>query len=104
MRQVYYPTATSHQLYRAAINNDLGIYNTQHGGGIGGFLKSLLKRVVPMGKSLLKQGFEAAKPALRDLASQGVEAGQKALANQVNVLGENMQTRLGKRRKDTLTI
>ncbi len=102
MRQVYHPTTSTRQLYRAAINNDLGIYHTQHGGGIGGFLKSLLKRVVPMGRSLLKQGFEAAKPALRDLASQGVQAGQKALEDQINVLGKNVQTRLGKRRRDNL--
>ena len=85
MRQVYHPTTVSHQLYRAAINNDLGIYHVQGGSGIGGFLKSLLKRIVPMGKSLLKQGFEAAKPALQDLASRGIDEAQKYAVKQVNV-------------------
>ena len=107
MRQLYYPTAASHQLYRAAINNDLGVYSVQSGSGLGGFLKGLLKRVVPMGKSLLKQGFEAAKPMLRDLASQGISEAQKYAEKQIKVGADKMQTKvqtkLGKRKKDHLS-
>ena len=77
MRQVYHPTAVTHQLYRAAINNDLGIYHVQSGAGIGGFFKSLLKRIIPVGKSLLKKGFEAAKPALHDLTLKGIDEATK---------------------------
>jgi hypothetical protein len=102
MRQVYHPTAATQQLYRTALNNDLGIYHVQHGSGLGSFLKSLMKRVIPIGKSLLKQGFEAAKPALQDLASQGIEAGQKYAEKKIKEGSENLKSRV-KRRKDSLS-
>ncbi len=79
MRQVYHPTTDTHEHYRAAINNDLSIYHVQSGAGIGGFFKSLLKRIIPVGKSLLKKGFEAAKPALHDMAMSGLRRVQNTL-------------------------
>ena len=102
MREVYHPTATTQQLYRAAINNDLGIYHVTHGSGLGSFLKSIMKRVIPIGKSLLKKGVEAAKPVLQDLASQGIEAGQKYAEKKIKETGEKLQSRV-KRRKDELS-
>ena len=99
IRQVYHPTAATHQLYRAAINNDLGIYHVQSGAGIGGFFKSLLKRIIPVGKSLLKKGFEAAKPALHDLALKGIDEGTKYAAKQV----EKKLKPNAKRKKDELS-
>ena len=102
MRQVYHPTAVTQQLYRTALNNDLGIYHVQQGSGLGSFLKSLMKRVIPIGKSLLKQGFEAAKPTLQDLAMKGVDAGQKMLVNEITKGGEKIQSRI-KRKKDSLS-
>ena len=99
MRQVYHPTTDTHEHYRAAINNDLGIYHVQSGAGIGGFFKSLLKRIIPVGKSLLKKGFEAAKPALHDMAMSGVEEGTKFLTNQVQ---KKLKPK-AKRRKDELS-
>ena len=99
MRQVYHPTAVTHQLYRAAINNDLGIYHVQSGAGIGGFFKSLLKRIIPVGKSLLKKGFEAAKPALQDLTLKGInEATKYATKKAEQKLKPN-----AKRKKDELS-
>ena len=102
MREIYHPTAATRQLYRAAINNDLGIYHVQHGAGLGLFLKSFMKRVIPVGKSLLKKGFEAAKPVLQDLASQGIEAGQKYAEKQIKQTGEKLKSRV-KRKKDGLS-
>ena len=99
MRQIYHPTTDTHEHYRDAINNDLGIYHVQSGAGIEGFFKSLLKRIIPVGKSLLKKGFEAAKPVLHDVAMTGVEEGAKYATQQV-------QKRLkpkAKRMKDQLT-
>ena len=84
MRQVYHPTAVTQQLYRTALNNDLGIYHVQHGSGLGSFLKSLMKRVIPIGKSLLKKGVEVATPVLQNFANQGIEAAQQYAVNKIN--------------------
>ncbi len=99
MREIYHPTAATRQLYRTAINNDLGIHHVQSGAGIGGFFKSLLKRIIPVGKSLLKKGFEAAKPALHDLALKGIDEGTKYATKKA----EQKLKPKAKRKKDGLS-
>ena len=59
MRQYYFATKATEHALRSALNNELGIYHTQTGAGIGGFFKGLFKKIIPIGKSLIKQGFEA---------------------------------------------
>ena len=70
MRQYYFATKATEHALRSALNNELGIYHTQTGAGIGGFFKGLFKIIIPIGKSLIKQGFEAAKPELKKNCKQ----------------------------------
>ena len=75
MRQPYVSTRDSHTLYHSALNDDLGIYRVQSGAGIGGFLKKMFsKYVIPLGKTVLKQGYEIAKPELKKVANNLGEA------------------------------
>ena len=78
MRTVYHPTTETYAGFKDALHNDLGIFHVQRGAGIGGFFKSLFKTLVPIGKSILKTGFEIAKPHMQrmgqDLAQKGVQA------------------------------
>ena len=69
MRQYYFATKATEHALKSALNNELGIYHTQTGAGIGGFFKGLFKKIIPIGKSLIKQGFEAAKPELKKIAN-----------------------------------
>ena len=104
MRQTYTPSRTSESLYRSALNNDLGIYHIQSGAGIGGFFKSMFKKIVPIGKSLLKQGFELAKPELQKIAGKGIEAAENYGTKQVQRLTDSAHKQVGtKRKKDTLS-
>ena len=104
MRQTYTPSRNSESLYRAALNNDLGIYHVQTGAGIGGFFKSMFKKIVPIGKSLLKQGFDLAKPELQKLASKGIEAVGSYSSKQVQRLTDRAHKQVGtKRKKDSLS-
>ena len=79
MREVYNPTSTTHAHFENALHNDLGIYHVQRGAGIGGFFKSLLTKIVPIGKSILKSGFEIAKPHLQEMGKEIVSKGVKAV-------------------------
>ena len=105
MRQTYTPTSATGQLYRAALNNDLGIYHVQTGAGIGGFLKKLMtKYVVPLGKSALHKGYELAKPELKKLVRKGIDATGNYATNQVVKGVAELHKRAGtKRRKDALS-
>ena len=76
MRQQYLPTQATRQHYQSVLNDDLGVYKVQSGAGIGGFLKKMIKYVVPIGKSLLGKGLEMAKPELKKLAAKGIDAAQ----------------------------
>ena len=69
MRVPYTVTNDSHAGFRRALARDLGIH-VQTGGGIGGFLAKLFKKVLPIGKTILKEGFKIAKPALQDVGHQ----------------------------------
>ena len=104
MRQQYVPTQATRQLYKSALNSDLGIYRVQSGAGSGGFLKKMVKYVIPIGKSLLGKGFEMAKPELKKLASRGIEAAGSYATKQVMSAVDKAHNRAGtKRRKDALS-
>ena len=104
MRQTYLPSQNSEKLFRAALNNDLGIYHIQSGAGIGGFFRNLFKTMVPIGKSLLKQGFDIAKPELQKIASKGLDAAENYGVKQLQRGLDSGHRRLGsKRKKDTLS-
>ncbi len=83
MRAVYHPTHDTYTGFKDALHNDLGIFHVQHGAGIGGFFKSLFKTMVPIGKSILKTGFEIAKPHLQQAGKELVQHGTQALVNKV---------------------
>ena len=104
MRQTYTPSRASESLYRTALNNDLGIYHVQSGAGIGGFFKSMFRKIVPIGKSLLKQGFDLVKPELQKLASKGIEAAGNYSTKQLQRGIDGAHKRIGtKRKKDILS-
>ena len=104
MRQTYSTSRNSEQLFRAALNNDLGIHHSQShnmiGFGIGGLLKNIFKRVIPIGKSLFKHGLEVAKPELRKLATKGINAAGNYAIKGVESAVSSANTKVGvKRRK-----
>ena len=104
MRQQYVPTLATRQNYRAALNSDLGVYKVQNGAGIGGFLKKMIKYVIPVGKSLLGKGLEMAKPELKKLAAKGIDAAGSYATKRVLSAVNKAHTRVGtKRRKDSLS-
>ena len=105
MRQTYTPTVATSRLYRSALHNNLGIYNVQSGGGIGGFLKKMMsKYVIPLGKSALHRGYEMAKPELKKLAQKGIEAGSDYAVNQLNKGVDKLYKKAGtKRIRDVLS-
>ena len=105
MRQTYTPTSATGQLYRAALNNDLGIYHVQTGAGIGGFLKKLMtKYVIPLGKYALHKGYEMAKPEIKKLVGEGIDATANYATNRVvKRVADQLHKRAGtKRHKDAL--
>ena len=104
MRQTYIPSRNSERLFRAALNNDLGIYRVQTGAGIGGFFRNIFKTMVPIGKSLLTQGFDMAKPELQKLAIKGIDAAGNYGAKQFQRGPDSGHKRIGsKRKKDKLS-
>jgi hypothetical protein len=100
MRQTYSPTLATDQLYRAALHNDLGIYNVQTGAGIGGFLKKMMtKYVIPLGKSALHKGYEMAKPELTKLVQKGIDATSNYGTSLVNKGVDKLHKKAGTKRK-----
>ena len=105
MRVPYTITSNSDAGFRSALSRDLGIHNhVQTGAGLGGFLAKMFKKVLPIGKTILKEGFKIAKPALQDVghqlvgsaanyATQQLESGVNKLTNKIG----------GKRRQDALS-
>ena len=88
MRVVYNPTSATSAHFDRALHNDLGIYHIQRGAGIGGFFKSLFNKIIPIGKTIIKSGFEIAKPHLQEmgneLVSKGVKAVKTKIENKIN--------------------
>lgn len=104
MRQHYIPTQATRHLYRSVINSDLGVYRVQSGAGIGGFLRKMIKYVIPIGKSMLHKGFQMAKPELQKIANKGIESAANYGVKQINTLANKAQARVGnKRRRDALS-
>lgn len=73
MRVQYNATASTEHAYTQALNNDLGIYHMQTGAGIGSFLAKLLRKAIPIGKTILHHGYELIKPELKKAAVKGIE-------------------------------
>ena len=104
MRVPYVATNETRAQYHNALNDDLGIYQIQSGAGIGGFLKKMFsKYVVPLGKTVLKQGYEIAKPELqkmgKELGSAAVDYGTNQLKTGMKRLGEKVDGVTSKMRK-----
>ena len=103
MRVPYVTTSETRAQYHNALNDDLGIYKVQSGAGIGGFLKKMFsKYVVPLGKTVLKQGYEIAKPELQKMGKElgsaavvyttrQVKSGVKRMGGKVDGLKAKMQ-------------
>lgn len=83
MRVIYQPSHETHSHFKEALYNDLGVYHIQRGRGIGGFFKGLFKTLVPIGKSILKTGFEIAKPHLQQAGKELIQKGTKAAVDKV---------------------
>ena len=101
MRLAYHPTQTTHSNFRNAIYNDLGVYHIQRGAGIGGFFKSLFKTIAPIGKSILKTGFEIAKPHLQKAGNDLLEEGTNAIMKKVDTFATEKLGRKQKRKAQT---
>lgn len=84
MRVLYQPNQESRSNFRDALYNDLGVYHIQRGAGIGGFFKSLFKTLAPIGKTILKTGFEIAKPHLKQAGKELIETGTKAAVEKID--------------------
>ena len=103
MRAAYTATSKSHSVYSRALARDLGIH-TQTGAGLGGFLKNIFKKVIPIGKSILKQGFEIAKPGLQDIGNQLVGSAANYATQQLQTGANKLTNKIGgKRRQDALS-
>ncbi len=97
---------SSQQLFRAALHNDLGIHHSSNmvGFGIGGILKNIFKRVIPIGKSLFKHGFEAAKPELQRLATKGIGAAGNYAIKRVQGRAGSANKRVGVKRRTRVSV
>ena len=103
MRVPYVDVSPNPAVYDQALSRDLGVYSNQSGAGIGGFLKKLFKTVIPIGKTILKQGFEIAKPGLQEAGNQLVGAASNYAAKQIETGANKLTKKIGKRRYGQLS-
>lgn len=103
MRVSYNDVAPNPKVYNDALSRDLGVYSNQTGAGIGGFLKKVFKTVIPIGKQILKQGFEIAKPGLQEAGNQLVGAASNYASNQVQIGAKKLIDKVGKRKYGQLS-
>lgn len=104
MRLTHQPTTSSVDGFRNALHGDLGIYHLQSGSGIGSFFGNLLKTFIPIGKSLVKKGLNAALPELEKLAQRGIKYTANKATSEVQSRVENYKKRGSfKRKKDELS-
>ena len=103
MRQLYYPSPQSTSDFDRSLDDDLGVYHGQTGGGIGGFLKKLFRTVVPIGRTILKKGFEIAKPGLQTAGNELVNAAGQYAARQIETGTNKLASKIGKRKHDVLS-
>lgn len=97
MRTDYFVSPATVELQRAALHNNLGVYHPQYGAGIGGFFSGIMKKLIPLGKSLLKHGYEAAKPELQKLAHKGVDYLGKRAAQELDSGLKKAKKKIGER-------
>lgn len=98
MRELYHPTQATRANFKDALYNDLGVYHIQRGAGIGGFFKSLFKTLAPIGKTILKTGFEIAKPHLQKAGNEIIETGTKAAVQKIDDFAQRKLARRQKRK------
>ena len=104
MRVQYNVTKASEQGYRNALHGNLGIYHLQTGAGIGSFLSKLLKKAIPIGKSLLHYGYEAIKPELQKVAVKGIEYAANKGSRYLKNVEKTAYKKIGvKRKRDALS-
>ena len=104
MRVEYSATNSTRQGYTHALNSDLGVYHLQSGSGIGGFLAKLLKKAIPIGKSILHKGYELLKPELQKVAVKGIEYAANEGTKLINKKQNAAYKKLGvKRKRDALS-
>lgn len=103
MRLLYNPTSQHTAAFDKALDYDLGVYHNQSGGGIGGFLKKMFRTIVPISKSILKQGFEIAKPGLQTAGNELVGAASQYAAKQIASGANKLTDKIGKRKRDALS-
>jgi hypothetical protein len=105
MRVQYKPSLASAHAYKSALNNDLGVYHLQTGAGIGSFFGNLLKKIIPIGKTLLHHGYEALKPELQKAAVGGIEylanEGKKRVGGKTSPPAKTQKRK--RRRRDALS-
>lgn len=103
MRVSYNDVAPNPTVYDQALSRNLGVYSNQSGAGIGGFLKKMFKSIIPIGKKILKQGFEIAKPGLQEAGNQLVGAASNYASNQVHIGSKKLIDKVGKRKYGQLS-
>ena len=103
MRVPYTRTSNSDAAFSSALARDLGIHQ-QTGAGLGGFLANIFKKVLPIGKTIFKQGFEIAKPGLQDIGHQLVGSAANYATNQLETGVNKLTNKIGgKRKQDALS-
>ena len=103
MRVAYSNVSQNPAAYRQALARELGVYSNQSGGGLGGFLKKIFKTVIPIGKTILKQGFEIVKPGLQEAGNQLVGAATNYATNQIQAGSKKLIDKMGKRKYGQLS-
>ena len=103
MRVAYNPTSSTKNL-KNVLHDDLGVYHIQSGAGVGGFFKNLFKKLLPIGKTILKHGFTLAKPGLNKMASNILDEGVNQLTESAQKLKKYGHKKIGmKRGRDELS-
>ena len=105
MRVPYTITSNSNSGFRSALRRDLGIHNhVQTGAGLGGFLMKMFKQVLPIGKTILREGFKIAKPGLQDVGQQLVGSAANYATQQLASGVDKLTNKIGgKRKQDALS-
>ena len=106
MRVPYTITSDSNSGFRSALRRDLGIHNHvgQTGAGLGGFWMKMFKQVLPIGKTILREGFKIAKPGLQDVGQQLVGSAANYATQQLASGVDKLTNKIGgKRKQDALS-
>ena len=85
--QAYYtPDVGAYQRYylEQAGGSDIPKFRGQYGYGLGSLLRSFIKTIFPIGKSMAKSAFNIAKPHLQAAAGDLTKEATKAVINKIN--------------------